>query len=114
MNITNEDVINSIKINMKIVKDAEPEKEKAIFTLSLFDFIQIKGFRILPSKYPNKRGDSLWVVPPGYRSRIGKFHGTFFCENKIIWDEIQEKVWQEYYKRAIEEEIKKDEDIPIF
>ncbi len=105
INIKNED----IKVNMKLTENPD-KKAKAIITLTL-GILKIKGFRILPSKYLNSRGEYLWIAVPSYKSAIGKYHGMFFCEDKEIWNKMEEKIWDKYYKRSTENTPKMDRPI---
>ncbi len=101
----------NLKINMKIIDDPD-SKEKAIVTIALGPF-KIKGFRIREGEYmTNKEGSKLWLTPPAYRSRTGKFHKEFWCEDKVLWKEIEEKILAKYNEELMNKEIKKD-NIPI-
>lgn len=86
--------IEKIKVSMKLAS-SQNTSEKAVATITIGPF-KIKGLRILESKWENRHGDYLWVVPPSYQSKIGKFHKAFYCENKEIWREIEDKILEEY------------------
>jgi DNA-binding cell septation regulator SpoVG len=88
--------IEDIEVNMKLIKN-ENRKEKAVAILSV-GFFKIKGFRIMTSDYSNPYGDKLWVAVPAYVGRFGKYHNMFFCENKNFWKQIEEKIWEEFYR----------------
>ncbi len=95
--------IEDIKVNVKLTDNPEAT-EKAIVTLSI-DSFKIKGFRILPSEHINKHGEKLWIAPPSYKSRSGRWHREFHCEDKKLWEAIEDKVFEEYKR--------KKEEIPV-
>jgi len=101
-------IINEVMVNMKLTPDIDSSQE-AIVTLTMGPF-KIKGIRIRESKFENRHGDYLWVMPPSYRSGSGKFYPTFYCENKKLWEEIEDKILEEYKRNK--EQMDKDK-IPI-
>ena len=90
--------IDEIKVKIKFI---EEKKLKAIIGLDFGDFI-IKGFRIMGSEFKNKHGDKLWLTPPSYQDSGGRYHPIFFIPNKELWEELEEKIWGEYYKQSDE------------
>lgn len=91
--------VNEIRIKVKIVEG----KLKAIASLDFGDFT-IKGFRIQESQYPNKAaGDrKLWLTPPSYADRGGRYHPIFYIPDKDLWERLEAKIWEAYdseYKR---------------
>ncbi len=100
-------IIEKIKVSVKLTDDPE-STQKAIVNLTIGP-LKIKGFRIRPSEWANKYGDSVWVAPPSYKSRSGKWHRQFHCEDKKLWEEIQDKIYKEYNRLK----EKKDNEIPI-
>ncbi len=86
--------INIAEIKVKI-KFLEEEKLKAIISLDFEDFI-IKGFRVMNSNYQNDYGKDLWLTPPAYQGKGGKYHPIFFISDKSLWKELEKKVWEEY------------------
>lgn len=113
--------INYEDISIK-VKVIEGQKLKAIISVDFGDFV-VKGFRVMVSQYTNPKGDNLWLTPPSYRSTGGKYHPIFFMPNKSLWESLQAKIWDEYYKQTdahfkkrmnVQEETIdiSDEDIP--
>lgn len=87
-------IIEDIEVDLKISSGSKTS-EKAIAYLTAGPF-KIKGFRVLPSKYVNKLGKKLWVVPPSYKSKDGELHRLFHCEDKRIWKEIESIILNEY------------------
>lgn len=84
---------DEIKIKVKITEG----KIKAIVSLDFGDFI-VKGFRIQESQYENTRGQKLWLTPPAYLGG-GRYHPIFFMPDKSLWEGLQTKIWDEYYKQ---------------
>ena len=89
--------IAEIQLKIKILED---KKTLAIIGLDCGDFV-VKGFRIVPSKFPNVNGEMLWLMPPSYQGG-GRYHPMFFFPDKELWKKLEEKVWKEY-------KVKKDE-----
>ena len=85
--------LEEIVIKIKILQD---KKTKAIISLDFGDFV-IKGFRVTESQFENKQGEKLWLIPPSYQSG-GRYHTMFFMPNKQIWEELQERIMNEYKK----------------
>lgn len=98
------------KIGIKI-KFIEEKELKAIITLDFGDFL-IKGFRVSDSQYENRRGDKRWLTPPTYKDRGGRYHAMFFIPNKELWEQLEDKIWDEYEKQY-PEYYKKKFDIDI-
>jgi len=88
--------IEEVKIGIKILED---KKTKAIISLDFGDLV-IRGFRITESQYENKQGDKLWLIPPSYLGG-GRYHPMCFLPNKDLWDNLENRIWNEY-------KIKKD------
>ena len=99
-----------IKVNMGSLKSGDLTR-KAIATLQCGPF-KISGFRVQEGKYQNEKGNNLWVQPPSYRGKNGKFHDTFWVENKDLWKHIENMILEKYQELLTESEIKM-EDIPI-
>ena len=100
-------IIEKIEVDVKLTEDPEA-REKAVVNITLGPF-KVKGFRIQPSKYPNRRGEYIWIAPPSYRSRKGQWHREFHCEDKDLWEEIEDKIYEEYNRKK----EMKDNEIPI-
>lgn len=98
--------IDEIKVKIKFI---EEKKLKAIISLDSGVFI-IKGFRIMESEFENKHGDKLWLTPPSYQDLGGRYHPIFFIPNKELWEELEEKIWKEYYRQR-DEYYKKQFDL---
>ena len=87
--------LDELKITAKII---EGQDLKAIVSINFGDFI-VKGFRIQKSKYKNKQEEEgLWVTPPSYRDSGGKYHPIFFSPDKLLWEQIKNKILEEYSK----------------
>ena len=86
--------IEDIKIDIKLTHD---NKLKAMVTLDFGDF-KIKGFKIMISRYENKRGEQLWVVPPSFFGKDKRYHPIFFMEDKDLWSELENKILQFFQK----------------
>lgn len=84
--------IDEIQVKIKFVEEAQL---KAILSLDFGDFI-IKGFRVQESDHENDFGEKLWITPPSYRDRHGKYHPMFFIADKELWKELERKIWEEY------------------
>jgi DNA-binding cell septation regulator SpoVG len=97
---------DDVLIKIKVI---EGEKLKAIISVDFGDFV-VKGFRVMASQYTNPKGDKLWLTPPSYQSAGGKWHPTFFMPDKSLWEALQAKIWDEYYKQ-INDHFKKRMDI---
>ena len=87
--------INSIKVQVKVL---ESQKLKAIIGLDFGDFV-VRGFRVMESQFDNPRGDKLWLTPPSYLGG-GRYHPIFFMPEKSLWEALQAKIWDEYYKET--------------
>ena len=99
-------IIEQIKAEVKLMEDAESSL-KAIATITLGP-LKIKGFQIRDSDFKNRSGDLLWVTPPSYKSNVSKkFHRTFHSEDKKLWEEIEDKILEEYKRK------KELADIPV-
>ncbi len=85
--------IDEIKLKIKILED---KKTKAIISLDFGDFV-VKGFRIQESQYENYKGDKLWLTTPSYQGG-GRYHPMFFIPDKELWQELEMKIWEGYYK----------------
>lgn len=89
--------LDEITVKIKFI---EGKNLKAIITLDFGDFL-VKGFRVLNSDYKNCEGDKLWLVPPSYQDSGGQYHPIFFCPDKEgVWQPLEKKVWDEYYKQS--------------
>ena len=88
--------IDSIEVKIKVIENL---KLKAIISLNFGDFV-VKGFRVMDSEYPNPHGDKLWLTPPSYQSSGGRYHPIFFMPEKPLWEALQAKIWDEYYKQS--------------
>lgn len=100
-------VIESIKVNFKFLEYTDL---KAIFSLDFGDFV-IRGWRISKSKYKkieseNDESTDLWIVPPSYQEKGGKYHPMFFIPNKELWEQLEAYILQKYHE-ASEEQMKK-------
>lgn len=91
------------------VKPIEHDQLKAILSLDFGDWV-IKGFRVLKSRYENQRGEYLWLVPPAYEDKNGKYHPIFFVINKELWQSLEGRIWEEYH-REMEAHYKKRFDL---
>ena len=87
--------IEDIKIKIKVVDIA---KLKAIIGLDFGDFV-VKGFRVQASDYENYKGDKLWLTPPSYADKSGRYHPIFFIPEKELWAELEQKIWETYYEQ---------------
>ncbi|MBI4158116.1 MAG: hypothetical protein HY505_00625 [Candidatus Yanofskybacteria bacterium] len=85
--------IEDIKIKVKVV---DIGKLKAIISLDFGEYV-VKGFRVQTSQYKNDRGDELWLTPPSYSDKAGRYHPIFFMPQKDLWQELEKKIWEEYY-----------------
>ncbi len=88
--------LDVISIKVKVL---EGQKLKAIISVDFGDLI-VKGFRVMESQYPNLKGDKLWLTPPSYPSAGGKYRPIFFMPEKGLWEALQAKIWNEYYKQT--------------
>jgi len=86
---------NEIKIKVKITDGNG--KLKAIIGLDFGDFV-VKGFRIQESQYENEAagGRKLWLTPPSYGDRGGRYHPIFYIPDKDLWERLQAKIWEAY------------------
>lgn len=100
-------VIDTIKVHIKF--PTEPESGVLAVAIVSLGPIKIKGFKIQESDYLNKHGDRIWISPPANRGRNGRFHDTVFIEDRDLWNEIEEEIYQEYKRRKEE----RDNEIPI-
>ena len=102
--------IENVNVKFKFI---ENKNLKAIANLDFGEFT-IKGFRIRSSQYKNDFGDNLWISPPCYQDKNGKYHPMFYIPNTDIWEEVEVKIWEEYYDKRKEHNKKKygleDED----
>jgi hypothetical protein len=83
--------LGDIKMKIKVLDD---KKTKAMISLDFGDFI-VKGFRVSESKFPNKEGEMLWLLPPSYLGG-GRYHPIFFMPDKEMWSELESLIWKEY------------------
>ena len=102
--------VNDIRIKVKITEG----KLKAIVGIDLGDFT-IKGFRIQESQYEHKAagGRKLWLTPPSYADKGGRYHPIFYIPDKILWERLEAKIWEAYdkeYKRHYEKVYDLDEN----
>ena len=86
--------INEIEVKIKFLED---KKLKAIIGLNFGDFI-VKGFRVMTSEFENRRGEKLWLTPPSYQGG-GRYHPIFFMPDKSLWEQLEDKIWEEYEKQ---------------
>jgi DNA-binding cell septation regulator SpoVG len=94
------------KIEVTVIPSTNPTSSmKAIANVTLGPF-KIKGFKILESQYPN---NPIYVKPPSYRSKAGKFYDTFFSEDTELWEEIEQEIITGYNRRR----ENPDPEIPI-
>jgi len=70
--------------------------ERAIATIKIGP-ISISGIRVLENDEAHKASAPLWVAPPSYRTKSGKFHSILWTEIEL-WQKIQEKVLEAYNK----------------
>jgi len=96
--------INIEEIAVKI-KFTEQKILKAIIGLDFGDF-SVKGFRIMESQFESVRKDKLWLTPPSYRDMGGRYHPIFFIPDKELWEQLEAKIYEEYFKH-LEEHHKK-------
>jgi len=85
--------INEIEVKIKFLEDA---KLKAIIGLDFGDFV-IKGFRMQTSDFENRKGQKLWLTPPSYQGK-GRWHPIFYMPNKLLWEQLEDKIFEEYEK----------------
>lgn len=88
MNIDTEKIVIKVKLT--------EGKLKAIVALDFGDLV-IRGYRIQESNYPNSKGDKLWITAPSYRGG-GGYHPMAFMPDKDLWERVQGKIWDSYYK----------------
>lgn len=93
--------IDEIELKIKILDE---KKTKAIISLNFGDFL-VKGFRITDSRFENKNGEKLWLIPPSYQGG-GRYHPIFYIPDKELWSVLEDKIWKEYQK-AKDEHYKK-------
>ena len=84
-----------IEVKIKVI---EEKKLKAIISLGIGDII-VKGFRIAESEYVNEQGEKLWLTPPSYRDGGGRYHPIFYMPDKKLWQQLEKKIWEEYYRQ---------------
>lgn len=99
--------VENIKVGCKIIDYGEL---KAICSLDFGDFV-IRGFRISRSKFDKTEGsaepgNSLWVVPPSYQEKGGKYHPMFFIPDKELWKQLEAHILKKYNETS-EEQMKK-------
>jgi len=97
--------INIEEIEVKI-KFIEEKKLKAIIGLDFGDFA-VKGFRVMESPHTNDCGLKLWLTPPSYPDKGGKYHPIFFVPEKNLWKLLEKRIWEEYQKQNDEHYKKK-------
>lgn len=62
------------------------------------DFISLRGFLIMKSKFINRRGELMRIVPPTFGP---KHHFSVFFVNKNLWYAIEDKIWEEFDESLI-------------
>lgn len=109
-----EDIIVKIKLA------DEEQKQKGMFGFAVVRFrvsyrgktrhIAIKGFVIRRSEYKDEFGKYCAAFPPSSLKKFGGyiklvfFENEFFKEDKEFWDEIANRILEEYYKKLTNKE----------
>jgi len=69
----------------------------------------------MESQFESIGKDKLWLTPPSYRDMGGRYHPIYFMPDKELWEKLEVKIYEEYYKQKEEQTKKqfglKDEDI---
>ncbi len=99
--------IEEAKVSIKL--QADPEASVKAIAAITFGPFKVKGFKVLESEHQKKNTGNLWVAPPSNRDKKGQWHDQVYCEDKELWEEIEEKIVKEYERRLKE----KDNKIPI-
>jgi hypothetical protein len=82
--------INGLKIKFK--KTDGKGDTLAIVTIE-DETISLRGFRLMVSKYENRNGEFLRVLPPTYGS---KYHMSVYFYDKKLWYQIEDKILKSY------------------
>jgi hypothetical protein len=82
---------DEIKIICKPTKTKGQENGMVAMVTLDFGDMAIHGYRIRTSKHQNKSGDYLWITPPSYQDKSGKYHPVVFIERKV-WAEIEARI----------------------
>lgn len=98
-------VLDEITPKVKLVE--RESALKATISLDFGEFV-VKGFRVQEGKYPNPKGDNLWLLPPSYQSH-GKYHPIIFFPDKDLWEALSNKIWDAYYEATKSGGVKEDD-----
>jgi DNA-binding cell septation regulator SpoVG len=105
--------INDITIKLKL---ADSDKYLARATVIVDDLLEIHGWRISESQhFDNRFQENIWIQPPAFRSGFGKWKAVVFFDNKKLYGQIEEKIYDAYHaeKNKPENEKVNPDDIPL-
>lgn len=84
--------IDEIKVKFKFTDGAS--ETLAIVTIE-DNVVSLRGFRLMESKFENRRGDYLRIQPPTYGK---KYHLAVYFYNKDFWYKLEDKIFESYQK----------------
>lgn len=108
----NQITIDDIEVHIKISKT---KSALAIASLRICKEIIIHGFRVSQSNVMHSvLQEKIWIQPPSTGAPYWK--KTVFIENKTLWNEIEEKIYDAYHELKLhtinDEEYVNVDDIP--
>lgn len=64
--------------------------------------LSLRGFRVMKSKYRNRRGENYRILPPCFGK---KFHLAVFFKDKDFWYQVEDKIWEAWDRELVDKTI---------
>jgi len=90
--------VKDVKVHIKHIH-GNTAQMMAIINLDFGDF-EVKGFRIMRSKFEKENNNPYWIVPPTYQSPGGGRHPLFYTANKDLWKALEKIIVNQYEKEC--------------
>lgn len=85
-------MINLDDLQVKFKFTEQSGEILAILTIE-DDTISLRGFLIMKSKFLNRRGEYLRLVPPTFGA---KHHFAVYFKDKEFWYKVEDKIWDKF------------------
>jgi len=88
--------IQDIHVSLTLTSPNTPSKVLARATVVISEVFEMHGFTLQTSLHIHKKfQEAIYIQPP--RVRVGdRWCHIIFCRDKKLWEEIEEKIYNEY------------------
>jgi len=80
------------EISVKVQRVMTTNSVVARASINIGNWLSLKGFRIMPSKFREERIQCLYVQPPAYMTRNRQWQDIVFIEDRELWAKIERKI----------------------